>query len=67
MYVSIAEEYFTKIGIEKGIEQGRLEGKLEVALKLLARGVSPDIVAESADMPLKKIQELMNENHAKPL
>jgi predicted transposase/invertase (TIGR01784 family) len=68
VYVSIAEEYYTKKGIEKGIEkgklegklEGRLEGKLEVARNLLARGVSPDIIAESAGLPVEKIRELMN-------
>ncbi|MDR1021299.1 MAG: hypothetical protein LBL73_11120 [Synergistaceae bacterium] len=72
VYVSIAEEIYTKRGREKGIEEGRiegklegriegqLEGKLEVARKLLANGVSPDIIAKSADLPQEKIRELMN-------
>ncbi|MDR0649460.1 MAG: hypothetical protein LBF92_09020, partial [Synergistaceae bacterium] len=64
VYVSIAEEYYTKVGIEKGIEQGiekgKIEGKLEVARNLLANGVSPDIIAKSADLPVEKIRELMN-------
>jgi predicted transposase/invertase (TIGR01784 family) len=60
----MAEEYYTKKGVEKGRLEGKLEGKLEgrleVARKLLARGVSPDIIAESADLPREKIRELMN-------
>jgi predicted transposase YdaD len=51
-------------GIQEGKLQGKLEGiqegKLEVARNLLARGVSPDIIAESVDMPLEKIRGLMN-------
>jgi hypothetical protein len=31
----------------------------EVIMNLLANGVSPDIIAESFDLPVKKIQELM--------
>ncbi|MDR1651363.1 MAG: hypothetical protein LBR87_06225 [Synergistaceae bacterium] len=56
VYVSIAEEYYTKKGIEKGIEEGRLE----VARNLLARGVSLDIIAESAGLSPEKIRELMS-------
>jgi predicted transposase YdaD len=52
VYVSIAEEYYTQKGIEKG--------RLEVARNLLANGVSPDIIAKSAGLPREKIQELMN-------
>jgi predicted transposase/invertase (TIGR01784 family) len=43
-------------GIAKGIEKG----KLEVARNLLARGISPDIIAESAGVSLDQIQGLMN-------
>ena len=41
---------------KRGIE----EGKLEVARNLLARGVSVDIIAESAELPQEKILELIN-------
>jgi hypothetical protein len=47
-----AAEEVEKRGIEKG--------KLELARKLLANGVSPDIIAKSADLPQEKIRELMN-------
>jgi hypothetical protein len=36
------------------------EGKLEVARNLLARGDSPDIVAELSGLSREKIHELMN-------
>ena len=60
VYVSIAEEYYTKKGIEKGIEQGIEKGKLEVARNLLARGDSPEAVSNIAGLPQDKIRELMN-------
>ncbi|MDR1885335.1 MAG: hypothetical protein LBQ56_03610, partial [Synergistaceae bacterium] len=47
-------------GREDGMEKGRLEGRLEVASNLLARGIAPDIVAESTSLPLEKVRELMN-------
>jgi predicted transposase/invertase (TIGR01784 family) len=64
MFVTYAEQAGIKKGKLEGIQegklQGKLEGKLEVARNLLARGVSPDIIAESADLPLEKIRGLMN-------
>jgi hypothetical protein len=67
VYVTMAEEYYTKKGIEKGIEkgrlegklEGRLEGKLEVARNLLARGDSPETISKIADLSQDKIRELM--------
>jgi hypothetical protein len=36
------------------------KGKLELARNLLENGVSPDVIAKSAELPVKKIRELMN-------
>jgi predicted transposase/invertase (TIGR01784 family) len=47
-------------GMERGMAKGIEKGKLEVARNLLARGVSPDIIAESAGVSLDQIQGLMN-------
>jgi predicted transposase/invertase (TIGR01784 family) len=47
-------------GMEKGIEKGIEKGKLELARNLLTNGVSPDIIAKSADLPLEKVRALMN-------
>ena len=55
MYVSIAEEYFTK----KGIEKGMIEGKIEVARNLLARGDSPETASRITGLPEEKILELI--------
>jgi predicted transposase/invertase (TIGR01784 family) len=45
---------------QRGIEKGREEGRLEVARKLLARGISPDIIVESAGVSLDQVRGLMN-------
>ena len=49
-------------GMEKGMEKGRMEGmekgKEEMARKLLASGISPDLIAQSADLPLERIRSL---------
>jgi hypothetical protein len=60
VYVTMAEEYYTKKGVEKGIEKGIEKGKLEVARNLLARGDSPETVSQIAGLPQDKIRELMN-------
>jgi hypothetical protein len=43
-------------GIEKGIEKG----KLEVARNLLASGMPPEVTARNVNLPLDRIQGLMN-------
>jgi hypothetical protein len=51
-------------GIKKGRREGKAEGKAEgiaeMARNLLRRGVAPDVVAESAGLPLDKIRALLN-------
>jgi predicted transposase/invertase (TIGR01784 family) len=55
-------------GIEKGFEKGREEGRgegekkkaVEMAKNLLARGISPEIKAESSGLSQSDIQALMN-------
>lgn len=49
-----------KRGRIDGKEEGREEMAKEIARNLLANGVSPDIIAKSAGLPLDKIQALMN-------
>jgi predicted transposase/invertase (TIGR01784 family) len=43
---------------EEGIEEGIEKGKEEMAKNLLLNGVPPDIIAQSAGLPLEKIQTL---------
>jgi predicted transposase/invertase (TIGR01784 family) len=47
-------------GIEKGMETGIEKGKEEMARNLIANGISPDIIAKSAGLPLERIQKLTN-------
>ncbi|GHV46538.1 hypothetical protein FACS1894204_08360 [Synergistales bacterium] len=68
MYVSVVEEKYVAKGMEKGMAKGREEGmakgmakgKEDMARNLLAKGVSPDVIAESAGLPLDQIQGMMN-------
>jgi len=48
----VEEEVVEQRGIEKGIEK--------MVKSLLADGVSPDIIAKSAEWPVERIQELVN-------
>ena len=43
-------------------ENAREEAIEEMAIKLLANGVSPEIVAKSSGMPMKEIQELISQS-----
>ncbi|MDR1481084.1 MAG: hypothetical protein LBI74_00490, partial [Synergistaceae bacterium] len=45
---------------QRGREDGIEKGKLELARNLLTNGVSPDVIAKSAELPIEKIRELMN-------
>jgi predicted transposase YdaD len=45
-------------GLQKGREEGRRERNLEVARKALAKGMSPQDVAELTDLPLEEVQKL---------
>jgi hypothetical protein len=47
-------------GMEKGMEKGRLEGKLEIARKMLTRGTPLDAIAETTELPMDRIQALIN-------
>jgi hypothetical protein len=51
-------------GIEKGRKEGRnegiKEGKLEVARNLLVSGMSPEVIAKIANLPLDQVQGLIN-------
>jgi hypothetical protein len=47
-------------GRAEGRSEGRAEGKEEMARSLLASGVSPDLIAKSAGLPVERIRALMN-------
>jgi predicted transposase/invertase (TIGR01784 family) len=50
----------TEKGIAIGIAIGTEKGKEEMARNLIASGISPDIIAKSAGLPLERIQSLVN-------
>jgi hypothetical protein len=56
MYKSIFERFYTARGREKGIEKG----KFEMTKNLLARGVSPDIIADNSGLSVNEIRSMMN-------
>jgi predicted transposase/invertase (TIGR01784 family) len=47
-------------GMEAGMEKGIEKGKEEMARNLIANGISPDIIAKSAGLPLERIHKLTN-------
>jgi predicted transposase/invertase (TIGR01784 family) len=59
-YSEEAERRGIRKGRKEGKAEGIAEGKAEMARNLLKRGVAPDVVAESAGLPLEKIRILMN-------
>ena len=42
--------------LEKRVEEETVK---KMAIKLLAKGIPPDIIAQSADLPVEVIQNLM--------
>jgi hypothetical protein len=60
MYVSFMKDVEERKVFEKGLEKGIEKGKEVVAKNLLRRGMPPDIIAESVELPLTRVQSLMN-------
>ncbi len=52
MYVTVMDEYY--------LEKAKEERIAEVVKNLLANGVSPDVIAKSADMPIERVRTLLN-------
>jgi predicted transposase/invertase (TIGR01784 family) len=59
-YSEEAELRGRKEGREEGKKEGREEGKKDMARRLLSRGISLDIIAESAELPLDTVKALIN-------
>ena len=53
------EERAIQVAREEAWEEGQEEKARDMARKLLANGVSPDIIARSAGLPVETIQNLM--------
>ena len=60
MYIPLGERELAKEIEQRGIALGKEEMAREMIKKLLAKGVSPDIIAQSADWPVEKIQSLVS-------
>ena len=68
MYIPLGERELAKEieqrgkerGIAEGKAEGKEEGKEEMVRNLLAKGFSPEIIAESASWPLERVQHLLN-------
>jgi len=64
VYIPLGERELAKEieqrGIALGIEKGKEEMAREMAKNLLAKGISPDIIAQSAGLPVEKIHALVN-------
>ena len=48
------------LGIQKGISQGVEQTKIETAKNLLKEGLPVEQIARCTDLPLEKVQELLN-------
>jgi predicted transposase YdaD len=59
MEEKIAREH-EQIGMEKGMEKGKEEMAREMARNLLANGIAPDVIAQSAGLPIEQIRSLIN-------
>ena len=53
-----AKEYQRRKGMKEGIK----EGKKEMTLELLKKGVAPDIIAASADVPVETVEQWARQN-----
>ena len=56
----VEEKMAEQRGMEKGMEKGKEQAAFEIAKNFLANGVSPDIIAKSTGLPVKKIRSLAN-------
>ncbi|MBO6131981.1 MAG: hypothetical protein J6P28_08460, partial [Treponema sp.] len=45
-------------GIKEGLEQGMLQKAIETAKKLLAEGISPEMIAKCCSIPLEEVKVL---------
>ena len=47
-------------GLSQGLAQGASKAKIEAAQDLWTNGVSQEIIAQSLDLPLAKVAEIIN-------
>ena len=71
MYIPLGERELAKeieqrgiaIGMEKGMEKGEEKGEEKIARmvrNLIANGISPDIIAQSAGLPVEQVRMLIS-------
>jgi predicted transposase/invertase (TIGR01784 family) len=60
MYEPFLKKVEEKMAEQRGMEKGMEKMAREMAKRLLAKGVSPDIIAQSADIPVEQVHALMN-------
>jgi len=53
-------------GIEQGLEQGMRQNAVETAKKLLAEGISPEMIAKCCSIPLEEVKVLQKTPLATP-
>ena len=61
-----AERRGLEKGIEQGLEQGMLQKAIETAKKLLAEGISPEMIAKCCSIPLEEVKVLQKTPLATP-
>jgi predicted transposase/invertase (TIGR01784 family) len=51
-------------GLEKGLQKGKLESKVEIALNLLRKGMTVELISELTDLPAERIAQLKQQPEA---
>jgi hypothetical protein len=55
-----AKRIWREEAMEQGVEKGKAEGFNEVAVNMLKKGISPQLVADCTGLPLEKVTALKN-------
>jgi predicted transposase/invertase (TIGR01784 family) len=59
-YSEEAAEKAAELAKQEGINEGVKEGIAKLAKRLLADGVSPDVIARNSELPVDEVKALMN-------
>ena len=60
-YNTYMEENFER-GVEQGRAEGRAESEVEMVLKMFKKGQSPEAIAGLLDLPIERIEFIINNN-----
>ena len=58
--IRAAKQEGLRQGLSQGLAQGASKAKIEAAKNLWTNGVSQEIIAQSLDLPLAKVAEIIN-------